>query len=87
MILQVPISEGIEQRLRDEAAAVGQDLESFVVRLLVEHLEEPATGQLPPGLRTTADRLAFFEAIAARHPELPGPADYSRETIYADRGR
>lgn len=87
MNLQLPLSAEIEVRLREQAAAAGQDVESFVVQVLVEHITEPVTGHLPPELRTTADRLAFYEAIAARHPKLSRPADSSRETIYADRGR
>jgi hypothetical protein len=63
------------------------DVNAFLVRLLADQVSRANRKLRRRGLRTTAERLVFLDAIAARHPELPGPADSSRETIYADRGR
>ncbi len=87
MNLQLPLTPEVEAKLRAEASAAGQDIESFVVHVLTDRLGDPAPDRNAATPRTTADRLAFLEAIAARHPERSQLADASRETIYADRGR
>lgn len=85
MHLQLPPS--IEARLRQEAAAAGVDLESFVVHVLSDSVAGPSATGASPSLASTADRLAYFRAFAARHPVRTQLADASRETIYAERGR
>lgn len=87
MNLQIPLTPDVEAKLRAEASAAGQDLATFVVHVLTDRLGEAAPDQPIGPPKTAVERLAYLEAIAARHPATPIPADASRETIYADRGR
>lgn len=85
--MNLPLPPDIEARLRHEAAAAGVDLESFVAQILSDRLADSHSTTGPPSLATTAERLEFFRRFADRHPRRSQPADDSRETIYADRGR
>lgn len=87
MNLHLPLAPDVEARLREEATAAGQDLGTYVAHVLTDRLGEAAADQLPPQLTKTAERLAYLEAIAARHPANSHPADARRDTIYGDRGR
>jgi hypothetical protein len=77
----------IEADLVQRAKLAGMDVNAFLARLLADQVSRANRKLRRRVLGTTAERFAFLEAIAARHPELPGPVDSSRETIYADRGR
>lgn len=74
----------IESALRRRAAAAGQDVETFVQRVVAENLvQEPeVTAARSASLVEFAKRL---ESWIALHPVLDHAIDDSRESIYAGR--
>jgi len=65
MPMQLTLSPEIDQRLRQEAARLGQSEEALAIQLLNQHLPPPS----PAGEPTPADRaaklLALFEQLDA----------------------
>ena len=83
MKVSINFPDDIEVSLRRHAAAVGQDVETFVQKLVVENLEASE----PPPLNTSPSEFARrLDAWIALHPVLNHAVDDSRESIYSDRG-
>jgi hypothetical protein len=86
-MLQVPLSPDMENRLREKAAAAGQDPATFVMQLVRNELaiDEP----MPEPDADTSERMdswvAEFRAWVESHPLIDHAVDDSRESIYADR--
>lgn len=71
--------------LRQMAADSGLDLDAYVSQMIVEHLN----AQPWPTRRTHGPRSDFgewFQAWAAKHPQLSHVIDDSRESIYEGCG-
>jgi hypothetical protein len=83
MILELNVSEDIEKRLRERAAAAGQGVEQFVLEAVDEKLA--SVEQAGPRL-TQSEWEARLDACIARHPRVSHFVDDSRESIYAGRG-
>ncbi len=86
MTLTIELTGEMEQRLHEQAAALGCDVRSFVERFLTENLSTDVSAVAPPRRRSPAEFRAQLEAIAHRHPGSTGLVDDSRESIYAGRG-
>jgi hypothetical protein len=72
-----------EQNLREKARLLGQTLEAYLQHVA----EREAKGPNGAAARTPSDQWsAEWRNWAASHSKLPGAADDSRESIYADRG-
>lgn len=82
MNVQIPLSPEFEAKLRERAAAAGQDVESFVVRAIEEELlSEPDTlAILPPD-----EWLVAFDDWVKSQTSRNANVDDSRESIYPDR--
>ncbi len=85
MTLQIVLSSEAERRLRERAAAVGQDPAAFVEQLVAAELAED-DGTAPKLKLSTKQRLAELDAWASMNPALPYEADDSRAGIYEGRG-
>ena len=75
----------VEDSLRRHAAAVGQDVETFVRTVVTESLER--TGQLPERRRSPSEFAKRLDSWIALHPVLDHAIDDRRESIYSDCGR
>ena len=86
MDLQLPPE--IEERLRQQAAAVGMDAEQFAIAALKKEIaggEAAASSVMLPRATWKAKFDALLESFPTR--ESAGRIDCSRESIYDDRGR
>lgn len=88
MTVQLALSTEAETRLREQAAAAGKDLASFVLEAVEEKLAVADDVSATNGHEElSADQwIARFRRWAASHRPLPNEADDSRESIYAGRG-
>lgn len=85
MNISISFPNEIEDSLRRQAAARGQDVESFVRDLVTEvvaHEEDLASEKVP----SPADIDNWLESGIALHPVLDHVVDDSRESIHAGRG-
>jgi hypothetical protein len=86
MVLRLDLSPEAEARLREKAAALGKDLDRFVLDTLEEKL---ASGQAetPTIAAETAEQwITRFNSWIESHPKRGYIADDSRDSIYAGRG-
>jgi uncharacterized protein (DUF1778 family) len=85
MTLKLKISSETEAKLRERAAASGQDVESFVLQAVTEKL---ADADLTRKLTSENgnDWEAKLRACIDLHPVVTHLVDDSRESIYAGRG-
>ncbi len=83
MTLELKIPAETEFRMREQAAAAGQDLEAFVLQAVAEKLAG-VEAALPSG--NGADWRARLQACIDLHPSATHFVDDSRESIYAGRG-
>jgi len=84
MTLHIPLSPETEAKLRQQAAAAGKDLTSFVLDAVEEKIGE-ANGSGAASL--SPDQWSReWHAWAASHRPLSHVVDDSRESIYAGRG-
>lgn len=74
----------IETVLLRRAAAAGQDVESFIRKVVTDSLAEP---EIAVRLKKQpAEFRKRLESWIALHPQLDHAIDDSRESIYAGRG-
>lgn len=75
----------VEQALRRRAAATGQDMETFVAKVLTDEVAD----DLKPRRKSKISPEEFArrtDAWIKLHPVLDHAIDDSRESIYAGRG-
>ncbi len=83
MNLELHIPERIEQQLREQASAAGQNLESFVLKAVEDSLEDlNPSGAIrrPPQGQWFAELKKWAEG----HPRVGHFVDDSRDSIYSD---
>jgi hypothetical protein len=83
MTLDLKIPSATESKIREHAAAAGQDLETFVLRAVAEKLASIA--EIFPA-RNGTDWKSKLHACIDLHPVATDFVDDSRESIYAGRG-
>ena len=84
MSLSVSFPAEIESTLRQHAAAIGKDVETFVRELVVEEVAEAT--ESPVRRRSHAEFKEKLDAMIQSHGIRNGQFDDSRESIYAGRG-
>jgi len=84
MSLNVSFPIEIESALRQRAAAVGKDVETFVREIVVEEMAEELHSS--PRSHSHAEFMSRLRDIIERHGITQGKFDDSRESIYAGRG-
>jgi hypothetical protein len=84
MTFDLNLSREAETRLRELAAAAGQDLQAFVLQTLNERLSEYEPQ--PTVVRTNEEWTARLRSCIQLHPLVTHLVDDSRESIYAGRG-
>ncbi len=82
MIIKIELPPEMESALKDRAAAVGQGVDEFVRRVIVQQLEEEEAPQPDTDIAHFSERLRAWIAL---HPVLDHPVDDSRESIYEGR--
>ncbi|RIK73843.1 MAG: hypothetical protein DCC68_24200 [Planctomycetota bacterium] len=83
MILNLHVPVEKEAKLREAAAAAGQDVETFVLNAVDERLSE----EVPTEPRLSKeDFQAWLDNLIAMHPQVTHFVDDSRESIYEGRG-
>jgi hypothetical protein len=75
----------IEGKLREKATLLGQTLETYLQQL-AEHDAAASDGTAAPIPASAEQWSAQWRWWASSHAGLPGVADDSRQSIYADRG-
>jgi len=85
MTLELQLSSETEAKLRDQAAAAGQDVSAFVLQAVTEKLADTEPRQ-PIASQNDEEWLKKLRAVIARHPVVTHFVDDSRESIYAGRG-
>lgn len=86
MTLQIPISPETEAKLREQAAAAGKDLASFVREAVEKLIGEGNGSRHGNGSHSAPQWSEEWHAWAASHRKLDHVVDDSRESIYAGRG-
>ncbi|MFV0444136.1 MAG: hypothetical protein ACK5Q5_11255 [Planctomycetaceae bacterium] len=84
MTTQLELPSELEIALRQRAAAVGQNVESFLWQVVDDAVDQEKSPPVQP--RRVHDLRQRLEAWAARHPVVDRPVDDSRESIYEGRG-
>jgi hypothetical protein len=86
MDLQLPPE--FEERLRQQAAAAGMDVEQFAIAALQKEIGSGEAASTNVML-ARGDWKAKFDALRSSFPtrRSEGRIDCSRETLYGDRGR
>jgi hypothetical protein len=85
MNLNIDLPAEIEGTLREQAAAAGQDVPTFVREILTERLAQEVATESP----RTASHEEFMDKlrrIIDLHPVSTWMVDDSRESIYGGRG-
>jgi hypothetical protein len=85
MTLKLNIPSDTEAKLRERAAAAGQDVESYVLQAVAEKLTE-AESQSQSSVPNFKDWKKTLLACMDLHPPATHCVDDSRESIYAGRG-
>jgi hypothetical protein len=87
MQLNISLPAEIETALRRRAAAAGQDVDTFVARVVTDELtDEIESAVTRPKYRSHEEFKAKLDEIIQRHNVRNGNFDDSRESIYAGRG-
>jgi len=86
MNLQLHFPDDAIERLREQAARNGQDLESFVQNLVMSRVSGLEALEIPPRIDPRDLWDAELKAFVESHPQCSHPADASRQTVYAERG-
>jgi hypothetical protein len=80
MTLELNLTSALELRLRSEATARGQDIETYILQALEEKL-----GQTPKNERSRETSEEFDAELSKLEFDGPSlPADFSRADIYDD---
>ena len=83
--MTVNLSPEIESKVRERAAASGQDVEAFVLQAIAEKLAD-ADSHASPASRSQEEWKKKLQALIDLHPVVTHFVDDSRESIYAGRG-
>lgn len=83
MNVSVNIPAEIENSLRRRAASVGQDVESFIISIVIESLQ--STEDLPERSASPSEFAKRLDSWISLHPVLDHAIDDSRESIYSAR--
>jgi hypothetical protein len=83
MNLLLPLSPETEAKLREQATLTGRSLESVALEALEEKL---SVGPEPGDVLPRSERLAEFRSWLSSMPGGNPDADFSRESIYGNRG-
>lgn len=84
MNINIVIPDQVEAVLRRKAATLGQDLNEYLERMVLEEAEEEFP--VPPKGENAEEFIVRLRAMIARHGVRSGHVDDSRESIYAGRG-
>jgi hypothetical protein len=84
MTLSINLPADAESKLREQAAAAGKDVSSFVQEAIEEKLAAPNQHPSKVPDQRSAEWLAEFNAWVASHAAQPHLADDSRDAIYGD---
>lgn len=83
MTLRLNLPTALESRLRAEASARGEDIETFVVRAIEERLLSGPSSSTHADARPSVEEFdAELSQLTFDGPTLPG--DFSRADIYID---
>jgi hypothetical protein len=82
MSLEIRIPPEMEQDVRERASAAGEDVQTFVIKVVQASLVAPNTAPQ----QGTPEWRAEFKAWVEGHPKIEHEVDDSRESIYDDRG-
>ena len=85
MTFDLQLSSETEAKIRERAAAAGQDVAAFVLQAVAEKLAE-AESQPANQSQSDKDWSEWLRAIIELHPVVTHFVDDSRESIYAGRG-
>ncbi len=86
MTLTIPLPIETAATLREQAAAAGQDVASFVLEAVEEKLFSLREVAADRASHTKEARIAEWLEWTASHRALGYEVDDSRETIYSGRG-
>jgi hypothetical protein len=85
MTLDLHLSSDTEAKIRQCAAASGQDVESFVLQAVTEKLSD---AEPRPGVDSASAEWAdTIRQLTNLHPVVTHFVDDSRDSIYAGRGQ
>lgn len=84
MTVTIELSSEIEAVLRQRAAAIGENLETYLQQLVATSLVEES--EVLPPRRSAAELEKRLDAWIASLPQTDHPIDDSRESIYEGRG-
>jgi hypothetical protein len=88
MTLNLQLSPDAEAKLREQAAAAGQDVQTFVLEAVEDRLAAEQQDS-DSSARRSGDHRAWLEKLrawTALHPVVSHFVDDSRESIYGNRG-
>ena len=85
MTLELPLSSETEARIRERAAAAGQDVTAFILQAVTEKLADTES-QSSSLSNNGKDWQEQLRAIIDLHPVVTHFVDDSRDSIYAGRG-
>lgn len=85
MTLELQLPSETEAKIREHAAASGQDVATFVLQAVVEKLADADSRRSGPS-QSNKDWAEQLRAIIDLHPVVTHFVDDSRESIYAGRG-
>ncbi len=86
MTLNIPLSSEAAAKLRERAAAIGKDVETFVREVIEEKIAGPPFTTTRAPTRDAQEWCTKLDEWIASFPDVPHPVDDSRESIYAGRG-
>jgi hypothetical protein len=83
--VKLQLSSETEAKVRQQAAASGQDVESFILEAVAEKLADVDSQPSSPS-RNGNDWVQKLRTCIDLHPVVTRFVDDSRESIYAGRG-
>jgi hypothetical protein len=83
--MSIRIPSDLEAQLRQHAAIVGKDLETFAVQVLYEKVANSKGVCETQQTLTSDQKVAEWLSWTASHPRLGYVVDDGRESIYAGR--
>jgi uncharacterized protein (DUF1778 family) len=85
MTLELQLSSEAEAKIREQAAAAGQDIAAFVLQAVTEKLADTESHAVSP-TQNDNNWHEQLRALIDLHPVVTHFVDDSRESIYAGRG-
>jgi post-segregation antitoxin (ccd killing protein) len=89
MTLHIELPIDVETALLARAAAEGKDVSALITEAVTQRLatsESDVAEASAPAVRSSRGFAQRLQALIDLHPRTGGPADDSRESIYAGRG-